>query len=78
MVFQFEYTDTYGGEANYTWVRRETIELPDDISDARLKRIAKTVMGLTGAEGKWTSNGDTLEFRPRCEATVLFVTTCHN
>lgn len=24
-----EYTDTFGGEANYTWVRRATIDMPE-------------------------------------------------
>ncbi|MEO1748685.1 MAG: hypothetical protein AAFR27_08735 [Pseudomonadota bacterium] len=26
-VWQVEYTDTYGGEANYSWVRRATVSL---------------------------------------------------
>lgn len=26
MMYEVEMTDTFGGEANYTWVRRERIE----------------------------------------------------
>jgi hypothetical protein len=29
MIYQVEYTDTFGGEANYSWVRREVICMPD-------------------------------------------------
>ena len=28
-----EYTDTFGGEANYCWVDRKQLELPDGLSD---------------------------------------------
>lgn len=27
--FSVEYTDTFGGEANYAWVKRATITVPD-------------------------------------------------
>ncbi len=27
--FQIEVTDTFAGEANYCWVKRETIEVPE-------------------------------------------------
>ena len=27
--YSVEYTDTFGGEANYSWVKRETIEVPE-------------------------------------------------
>jgi len=29
MKFQIEYTDTFGGEANYAWARRAVIEVAD-------------------------------------------------
>jgi len=29
MKFDVEYTDTFGGEANYSWVRRTVIEVAD-------------------------------------------------
>lgn len=28
-TFQVEYTDTFGGEANYCWVKRATITVPE-------------------------------------------------
>lgn len=28
-TFNVEYTDTFGGEANYSWVRRATVTMPE-------------------------------------------------
>ena len=29
MHFSYEYTDTFGGEANYCWVKRGTVSVPE-------------------------------------------------
>ena len=29
MIFKFEYTDTFGGDANYCWIKRGTISVPE-------------------------------------------------
>lgn len=72
-TFDVEYTDTFGGEANYCWVRRYTIEAPCDISERALMRRAKALCGLTGARGRTYWNGDYGEFRPYIICTVLFI-----
>lgn len=69
-----EYTDTYGGEANYCWVRRIEICLPENASQLKIMRHAKAKMGLTGVKGRTFNYGDTYEFRPHGMATVMFVT----
>jgi hypothetical protein len=28
-TYQIEYTDTFGGEANYSWVRRAKVTMPE-------------------------------------------------
>jgi hypothetical protein len=28
-TYSVEYTDTFGGEANYSWVRRATVQMPE-------------------------------------------------
>lgn len=28
-TYEIEYTDTFGGEANYCWVKRRTVAMPD-------------------------------------------------
>lgn len=70
-----EYTDTFGGEANYCWVERAELNLPVGISRAALARRAKAAMGLSGARGRGYHNGDMYEFRPYGSCTVMFVTT---
>jgi len=71
--FKFEYTDTFGGEANYSWVKRHEIELPKNISDLALMRRAKKWAGLTNVRGRSENWGDSLAFYPCGSCTVLFI-----
>lgn len=82
-TYVLEYTDTFGGEANYCWVKRRVLTLSPANGDdakarkrysARVRRGAKRAIGLTGVRGEWTDYGDMMEFRPRNLCTVLFVT----
>jgi hypothetical protein len=59
-----EYTDTFGGEANYCWVRRATLAVDDNISDRAIMRRAKAAVGINGMRGRTNNTGDGLEFRP--------------
>lgn len=72
-----EYTDTFGGEANYSWVKRETLELPQGLSDRAIMRRAKAAMGLTGVKGRSYSHGDMWEFRPYRSCTVMFANVAY-
>jgi len=67
-----EYTDTFGGEANYCWVKRATLELPLGLSDRAVMRRAKAALGLAGVRGKSSCHGDMWEFRPYRSCTVMF------
>ena len=67
-----EYTDTFGGEANYCWVRRDTLELPVGISDIAVMKRAKKAMGLNGVRGRSYCHGDMWEFKPANSCTVMF------
>ncbi len=87
--YDVEYTDTFGGEANYCWVRRAVITMPElthygyDGSknyakanrsfNRELMRRAKAAMGLTGERGARSDYGDTIDFRPYGACTVMFV-----
>lgn len=73
MQFQAEYTDTFGGEANYAWVRRAEFEAPADASDALVMRRAKKALGLSGVRGKREDAGEYLALYPFGSCTVLFV-----
>jgi hypothetical protein len=74
MKYDIEYTDTFSGEANYSWVRRATIDVPDDASDLTLMRRAKAAIDLTGIRGTRVDFGDTISFVPYCSNTIMFIT----
>ena len=61
MTFQAEVTDTFAGEANYSWARRATFEAAADTSDRELVRLAKKALGLTGTRCRRTTYGDTIQ-----------------
>lgn len=71
-TFTAEYTDLFGGEANYSWVRRATI--PATESRRALMRRAKAALGLSGVRGCVREYGEMLEFRPYRSCTVMFIT----
>jgi hypothetical protein len=76
MSIQFEHTDTFGGEANYCWVRRAYLTKADSVSDRALVRRAKAWAGLTGIPARVDRFGDTIAIYPRGICHVLFVNYC--
>ena len=76
MAWWVEYTDTFGGEANYSWVQRVVIESKAGESQSGIMRRAKAAIGITGARGRTSAYGgcEGWGFRPYRSATVLFVT----
>jgi len=79
MTFQVELTDTFGGEANYSWVKRAKVEAPEfDTVEPKgyqqtVMRRAKAAVGMTGVRGVTYSYGDGYEFRPYGMCAVMFV-----
>jgi hypothetical protein len=90
MRYNVEYTDTFAGEANYCWVKRASVTMPElthygydgstnyvkanKIYKRELMRKAKLEMGLTGVRGAVWGHGDMIEFRPYGSCTIMFVT----
>ena len=74
-TWHVELTDTFGGEANYGWVERYTLHLPEGSSQRKVLRAAKKEAGLTGLRGVTEGYGDMYAFRPRDMNVVMFVTT---
>jgi hypothetical protein len=74
MAWKVEVTDTYGGQANYSWVRRYHMEEVSDEKQPSIVRRAKKLAGWTGFKCETMAyNGDTYEVRPRRAAMVMFV-----
>lgn len=87
--YNVELTDTFGGDANYSWVNRETVTMPElthygydggtnyakanKVYQRELMRKAKAAMGLTGVKGRVSSYGDAIEFRPYGLLQVMFI-----
>lgn len=69
--YEVEYTDTFGGEANYSWVRRAKVTMPElthygydggttyckanRTFERELMRKAKAAVGLTNVRGSRAS-----------------------
>jgi hypothetical protein len=89
-TYEYEYTDTFAGEANYCWVRRGKVTMPclthygydgsssyskaNKIAARELMKAVKAELGLTGIRGCVHHYGDMTEFRPYRMNTVLFIT----
>jgi hypothetical protein len=89
MQYIAEYTDTFGGEANYSWVRRETITMPElthygydggtnyckanKTYTRELMKKAKASVGLTNVRGKVIDTDEEIYFYPYRSNTVLTV-----
>lgn len=87
--YAIEHTDTFGGEANYSWVNRAIIDMPElthygydgstnyskanRVYQRELMRRAKAAVGLTGVRGRTYWHGDEGEFRPYGLCQVLSI-----
>lgn len=72
-TFNCELTDTFAGEANYSWVKRESITLPDNASDRLIVRRGKAALGLNGVRCQTINHGDSFELRPYGLCQVAFI-----
>jgi hypothetical protein len=73
MKAEIELTDTYGGQANYSWVDRYSFDC-EGMTDRQIERKARALIGLTGVRCQRFDYGDMVEWRPYRSATVAFLT----
>ena len=74
LLWEAEYTDTFGGQANYSWVDRATFELARDANRRQIVSAAKAAIGLTGVRCRTSRFGEVYELHPYGSCTVLFIT----
>ncbi len=72
--WSLEHTDTFGGEANYCWVRRETIELPENATRRQIVTAAKRFAGFTGMRCRVDDYGSELTITPSGMCQAVYVT----
>ena len=72
-MIKIEKTDTFGGEANYSWIERYELDSIKGQTDRQLIRRVKKVIGWTGVKCKKTDFGDMIELRPIGFCNVVFI-----
>jgi len=89
MKFSYEYTDTFGGEANYCWVKRGVVSVPelthygydgsrgytraDKAQSREVVRLVKAALGLTGVKCRREEWSDTIALYPYGTNCVVFI-----
>jgi hypothetical protein len=76
LQFHVEKTDLFGGAANYSWVERGTLYVPDTATDRQIVRRAKSWAGWTGMRCNTENWGDTIrvDATPSGLLNVMFIT----
>jgi hypothetical protein len=72
----FEHTDTFGGEANYSWVNRLTIEVSDNkpLTRRQLVRRAKKFADMSRYRADVSDFGDMISIQPKALCQIVFIT----
>lgn len=66
-------TDTFGGEANYTWVKRYEFVPKNPNSQHGVIRGAKALAQMTGVKADTFDYGDGYTVKPRGYNQIIFV-----
>lgn len=72
-MFKIEITDTYGENANYSWVVRGVLLLSDAPTRRQVVTAAKRFAGWTGQPCEVHHYGGEIEIRPKGVNAVAFV-----
>lgn len=72
VTWDIEVTDTFSGQANYSWVERSKLRVPGGISNLALVRRIKSVTGYSGIRGRTWVAGDYVEIRFPDRCVVIF------
>ena len=71
--YSIEMTDTFGGEANYSWLRTACIEAPCDASSKLLIRRAKKALGISAPHKPPQDFGDMIRLDLRHHPICIFI-----
>jgi len=75
--YELELTDTLGGEANYSWVRRNEITVAKNAADRTLIKLAKKWAGWTSQRCDVSNlGGDCFQIKPtgnNAPCMILFI-----
>lgn len=71
MKYKVEMTDTFGGEANYSWVKRAEFECDND---KKLVHEAKKALEIVGWKCYKEETGEMIILRPSRMNRIIFIT----
>ena len=71
--FSVEMTDTFSGEANYSWLRSACIDAPCDASSRLLIRRAKKALGIRTPHRVTLDSGDLIRIDLRNHSICIFI-----
>jgi hypothetical protein len=71
----YEVTDTFGGESNYSWVKRGKVKCKpgEEYTNLAAVRRVKRAIGWNGVKCRVESDGDTITLYPRGVHQVCFI-----
>lgn len=72
-LYEIEVTDTFGGEANYSWVNRHKLVVAEGASQLAIVRAAKRKAGWSGLRCRTSESNSGIELRPYGILQVMFV-----
>ena len=74
-VIQYEITDTFNGEANYSWVKRGKIYCKpgEEVSDLAAVRRVKKEIDWNGTPCRKENQGEDIALYPTGSCTVCFI-----
>ena len=73
LIVKVEVTDTFGGEANYNWVKRFELKGLEDKSDLAIVRAVKKEIGWNGIRCKVENYGDMIRLNPQGLLQTCFI-----
>lgn len=71
--YSIEMTDTFNGDANYSWLRTACIDAPCDASCKMLVRRAKRALGISTPHRVAYDSGDHIRLDLRNHAICIFI-----
>ena len=73
MKVNIEITDTFAGQANYSWRRKSTIELPNNKSETAIIRQVKKAISWNNLRTRNDKFGDIIQLTPFHDCVTCFI-----
>ncbi len=70
LTIKYEHTDTFGGEANYSWVTRGEVEFKNERD---IVRQVKKALGMSGVKCDREEWSGMIVLKPRGICQIIFI-----